>query len=124
MYLSPSKITLALGGLLLTAAQALASQAGWRQITIPGTAADAAPIVAVLYYPTAGAARSITMGPFTVNVAIQAAPEAKVKGLILLSQLLQQFMQHVVHLRCVNSRGCNFDRNASRSERLRFKSIF
>jgi len=85
MYLSPSKITLALCGLLLTAAQALASQAGWRQITIPGTTADAVPITAVLYYPTQAVARTIAMGPFTVNVAIQTAPEAKVKGLIVLS---------------------------------------
>ena len=46
---------------------------------------DPAPIVAVLYYPTQAPARMIPMGPFNVNVAMQAAPEAKVKGLILLS---------------------------------------
>jgi predicted dienelactone hydrolase len=38
-----------------------------------------------LYYPTQSAARTMAMGPFNVNVAIQAAPEAKVKGLIVLS---------------------------------------
>lgn len=85
MYLSPRRITLVLCGLLLTTAQAMASQAGWRQITIPGTTADAAPIAAALYYPTQAPARTIAMGPFNVNVAVQAAPEAKVKGLIVLS---------------------------------------
>jgi len=85
MYLSPRPISLVFCSLLLTAAQAMASQAGLRQITVPGTTADAAPIVAVLYYPTQSAARTIAMGPFNVNVAMRAAPEAKVKGLILLS---------------------------------------
>jgi predicted dienelactone hydrolase len=85
MYLSPRQIPLILCGLLLTTAQAMASQAGMRQINIPGTPLDPAPIVAVLYYPTQAPARTIAMGPFSVNVAIQAAPEAKVKGLILLS---------------------------------------
>lgn len=82
---SPRQLTLTLCGLLLTAAQAMASQAGMRQITIASTAADAAPITAVLFYPTQAPARTIAMGPFSVNVAMQAAPEAKVKGLILLS---------------------------------------
>ncbi|MDP1740808.1 dienelactone hydrolase [Polaromonas sp.] len=85
MYLSPRPITLVFCSLLLTAAQAMAAQAGWRQITIAGTPADPAPIVAALYYPTQADARTIAMGPFTVNVAMRAAPEAKVKGLILLS---------------------------------------
>lgn len=85
MYFSPRQFSLVLCGLLLTTAQAIASQAGWRQITIPGVTAQAAPTVAVLYYPTQAAARSIAMGPFNVNVAVQAAPEAKVKGLIVLS---------------------------------------
>ena len=85
MSLLPRQIPLVLCGLLLTTMQAMASQAGWRQITIPGTAADPAPIVAALYYPTQAAARTVPMGPFSVNVAIQAAPEAKVKGLIVLS---------------------------------------
>lgn len=85
MSLSPRPVTLVFCSLLLTAAQAMAAQAGLRQITIPGTAADAAPIVAALYYPTQSAARTIAMGPFNVNVAMRAAPEAKLKGLILLS---------------------------------------
>ncbi len=85
MHFSPRPVTLVFCSLLLTAAQAMAAQAGWRQMTIPGTTADPAPIVAALYYPTQAAARSIAMGPFNVNVAPRAAPEAKVKGLILLS---------------------------------------
>lgn len=85
MSLSPRPVTLVFCSLLLTAAQAMASQAGLRQITIPGTTADPAPIVAALYYPTQSAARTIAMGPFNVNVAMRAAPEAKLKGLILLS---------------------------------------
>ena len=85
MYLSPRPVTLVFCSLLLAAAQAMASQAGWRQISIPGTTADPAPIVAALYYPTQSDARTIGMGPFNVNVAMRAAPEAKLKGLILLS---------------------------------------
>ncbi|MBI2772208.1 MAG: dienelactone hydrolase [Burkholderiales bacterium] len=85
MSFSPRHIPLILCGLLLTTVQAMASQAGMRQITIPGNAAGAAPIVALLYYPTQAPARIIPMGPFKANVAMQAAPEAKVKGLILLS---------------------------------------
>jgi predicted dienelactone hydrolase len=85
MYFPLRQTTLVLCGLLLTAAQAIASQAGWRQITVPGTTPDAAPIVVALYYPTQAPARMIPMGPFNVTVAIQAPPEAKVKGLILLS---------------------------------------
>lgn len=85
MSLLPRQIPLVLCGLLLTTMQAMASQAGWRQITIPATTADPAPIVVALYYPTQAAARMTPMGPFNVNVAIQAPPEAKVKGLILLS---------------------------------------
>lgn len=85
MSLSPHRLSFVFCGLLLTAVQAMAAQAGWRQITLPATTADTAPIVAALYYPTQAAARTIAMGPFTVNVAMQAAPEAKVKGLIVLS---------------------------------------
>jgi predicted dienelactone hydrolase len=85
MTFSPRTITLALCGVLLATAQTMAAQAGWRQITIPGNASDATPITVALYYPTQAPARTIPMGPFTVNVAIQGTPDAKVKGLILLS---------------------------------------
>ena len=78
------QIALALSGLLLTA-HVMATNAGWRQLNIPGSTSDAAPIPVALYYPTQGPARSIAMGPFTPNVAIQAPPEATFKGLIVLS---------------------------------------
>ena len=58
MYFPLRQTTLVLCGLLLTAAQAIASQAGWRQITVPGTTPDAAPIVVALYYPTQAPART------------------------------------------------------------------
>ncbi len=64
---------------------ALASQVGWRQITVPGGAREAAPTLVALYYPTSAAATPLAMGPFTVTAAMRAEPEATVKGLILLS---------------------------------------
>ncbi len=70
---------------LLLAAQAMASQAGWRQITIAGTTPNEAPIVVALYYPTEAPTRVVPMGPFTVRGAIQGTPEATFKGLIVLS---------------------------------------
>jgi predicted dienelactone hydrolase len=78
-------IVFILSGLLLTA-QAMASQAGWRQITIPpGATPNEAPIVVALYYPTQAPARVTVMGPFTVRAAIQGPPDATFKGLIVLS---------------------------------------
>ena len=84
MQPSVRQIALVLSGLLLTA-HAMATSAGWRQINIPGSTSDAAPIPVALYYPTQAPARSIAMGPFTTQVAIQAPPEATFKGLIVLS---------------------------------------
>ena len=84
MHLSLRQSALVFLGLLLTA-QAMATQAGWRQINIPGFTLDAAPIPVALYYPTQTPARSIPMGPFTAQVAIQAPPDATFKGLIVLS---------------------------------------
>lgn len=77
--------TLLLASGLLVSFQLLAAQAGWRQISIPGATPDAAPTVVALYYPTQATAHATPMGPFTVQAAIQAAPEDKVKGLIVLS---------------------------------------
>ncbi len=77
-------IALGITGLLLTA-QALATNAGWRPISVPGLAAAAPPIPVVWYYPTQTPARAIPMGPFTVLAAIQAPPDAQFKGLIVLS---------------------------------------
>ena len=77
-------IALVFAGLLLTS-QAMATNAGWRPISVPGLTADAPPIPVVLYYPTQAPARAIPMGPFTVQAAIQAPPDAAFKGLIVLS---------------------------------------
>jgi predicted dienelactone hydrolase len=84
MQSSLCQIALVLLGLLLPA-HAMATQAGWRQINIPGSTSDAAPITVALYYPTQAPARSIAMGPFTAEVAIQAPPDATFKGLIVVS---------------------------------------
>lgn len=70
---------------LLLSFQLMAAEAGWRQLSLPGATPDAAPVVVALYYPTQAAARAIPMGPFTVRVAIQAPPEERFKGLIVLS---------------------------------------
>lgn len=70
---------------LLLSFQLLAAEAGWRPWSIPGATPEAAPTVVALYYPTQAPARAIPMGPFTVRAAIQAPPEERVKGLIVLS---------------------------------------
>lgn len=74
-----------LAGLLAAAAPALAAQAGWRQLTVPGSASAPDAIPVLLYYPTHAPERSITMGPYVVHVAPQAAPDATFKGLIVIS---------------------------------------
>jgi predicted dienelactone hydrolase len=75
----------ALSCLLAAAAPALAAQAGWRQITVPGLPNAQAPIPVLLYYPTQAAERAIAMGPYLAHVAPQASPEAAFKGLIVVS---------------------------------------
>jgi predicted dienelactone hydrolase len=70
---------------LLTTQGADAFQAGWQQISIAGPTPDAPATIVALYYPTQAPARAVPMGPFTPNVAMQAVPEATVKGLIVLS---------------------------------------
>ncbi|MBN8757933.1 MULTISPECIES: alpha/beta hydrolase family protein [Variovorax] len=77
--------TLLLASGLLLSFQIMAADAGWRQLNIPGATPDAPPTVVALYYPTQAPARSIPMGPFTVRAAIQAPPDDKFKGLIVLS---------------------------------------
>jgi len=75
---------LLLGWGLLPAAS-MASEPGWRTYTVPASGPADAPIAVALYYPTQAPARAIAMGPFTVRVAIQAPPDAQVKGLIIVS---------------------------------------
>ena len=54
-------------------------------MTVTANSADDKPAHFALYYPTADAARVIPMGPFPQTVAINGAPEPKVKGLIVIS---------------------------------------
>jgi predicted dienelactone hydrolase len=73
-----------LSGLLL-ATQILAAQVGWSQLEVAGSTPGAPATTVALYYPTADKSRAVAMGPFILNVAIQAVPEPTVKGLILFS---------------------------------------
>jgi predicted dienelactone hydrolase len=77
--------TCALSSALVASGTAIASQAGWRQITVPGLADAQGSISVTMYYPTLGAESSIIMGPFLAHVAPQAAPEPVFKGLIVIS---------------------------------------
>jgi len=63
----------------------MASEAGWRQYTVPVSSTNPEPIPVALFYPTQAPAREIAMGPFAVRVAIMGPPEAQFKGLIVLS---------------------------------------
>ena len=77
-------LPLVLAGLLL-ATQAMSTQAGFRQTQIPAPTPGAAPTAVALYYPTQALERSISIGPFSPQVAMSAKPDDKVKGLIVLS---------------------------------------
>lgn len=76
---------LVLGVALLLTRGAWALEVGWRQMRVAGPTPEAAATTVALYYPTQAAARAIAMGPFTPRVAIDAAPEPSVKGLIVWS---------------------------------------
>jgi predicted dienelactone hydrolase len=69
---------------LVAALPAIATEAGWRMIEL-ATASTQPTIPVALYYPTATPAKTISMGPFLVNVAIQAPPVQQFKALIVLS---------------------------------------
>jgi predicted dienelactone hydrolase len=64
---------------------AQATEAGMRffRTAVGGNGEAAMPVA--LYYPTQDTARAIPMGPFTPRVAINGAPDAQVKALIVLS---------------------------------------
>ncbi|MFN4361585.1 MAG: alpha/beta hydrolase family protein [Hylemonella sp.] len=76
---------LALAGIALLHTAAQATDAGFRQLAVKASDTDGKPARAVLYYPTADAARVIPMGPFTQHVAINGAPASQFKGLIVIS---------------------------------------
>ena len=82
----PLVVAVACVALLLPAANvASAAEAGFRQMTVTASSADDKPAHFALYYPTPDVARVIPMGPFPQTVAINGAPESKVKGLIVIS---------------------------------------
>ncbi|MGG6897812.1 alpha/beta hydrolase family protein [Rhizobium sp. BR 315] len=70
-------------GLLFGAASA--AEAGWRPYEVPPSVTNPEKIPAALYYPTQAPMRSMVVGSFTVNATPMAAPEAKTKGLIVIS---------------------------------------
>ena len=70
---------------LLVGGSALATEAGLRRFVAPAQSIGQEPIHVVLFYPTQDSAKPIPMGPFTPTVAINGKPDAKVKGLIVLS---------------------------------------
>ena len=74
-----------LAATLLVAANALAAQAGFRTIKVPGAGGESQAIAVALYYPTAAVESPVALGPFTAHVAAGAAPDARVKALIILS---------------------------------------
>lgn len=78
-------LVVAAASALLLQPAANAAEAGFRQMTVVAARADDKPAHFALYYPTPDAARVIPMGPFPQNVAINGAPESKVKGLIVIS---------------------------------------
>jgi len=83
-FLSAKRIASLLFGLQITV-NAFASQAGWRQISLPGAEPEAKAIAVAMYYPTQAPEKVTAMGPFTVNAAINAPPVDTFKGLIVLS---------------------------------------
>ncbi len=79
----PLVMSMACVGSLQHAANA--AEAGFRQMTVTASNLGDKPAHFALYYPTPDAARVIPMGPFPQTVAINGAPESKVKGLIVVS---------------------------------------
>ncbi|MGN8023699.1 alpha/beta hydrolase family protein [Phyllobacterium sp. 22229] len=70
-------------GLLFGAASA--AEAGWRLYEVPPSNINAEKIPVALFYPTQEPMRSIMVGSFTIHATPMAAPEAKTKGLIVIS---------------------------------------
>lgn len=70
---------------LLITRPVAATEAGWRRYVVPASASNAEPIKVALFYPTQVQATKTAMGPFTVNAAIGAPADVRVKGLIILS---------------------------------------
>ena len=69
----PRRILASLATLVI-AAHAHAYEAGWMQIQVAGTTANAPATTVALYYPTMAAPRAIAMGPFALDVQSSAPP--------------------------------------------------
>lgn len=67
------------------ALNAFASQAGWRQISLPSAEPGTKSITVAMYYPTLSPEKVTAMGPYKLNAAINAPPTDAFKGLIVLS---------------------------------------
>jgi predicted dienelactone hydrolase len=78
-------LVMAMAWVALLPPVAYAAEAGFRQMTVATTNASDKPPHFALYYPTPDVARVIPMGPFPQTVAINGAPAATVKGLIVIS---------------------------------------
>ncbi len=70
-------------GLLAGAGKAV--EAGWRPYEVPPSATNPEKIPVALYYPTQEPMRPTAVGSFTVHATPMAVPEAKTKGLIVIS---------------------------------------
>lgn len=70
-------------GLLSSAAGA--AEAGWRPYEVPPSITNPETIPVALYYPTQAPMRPTMVGAFTVHATPMAVPEAKAKGLIVIS---------------------------------------
>lgn len=70
---------------LLLAANAFAAQAGFRTLQVPGIGAESESIPVALYYPTSASESPLALGLFAAHVARGATPDARIKGLIILS---------------------------------------
>lgn len=69
----------------LLAGAARAAEAGWQPYEVPPSIANPEKIPVALYYPTQAPVRPTMVGSFTVHATAMAVPEAKAKGLIVIS---------------------------------------
>jgi predicted dienelactone hydrolase len=76
---------LTIASCLLMSRAAIATEAGWQRYIVPASGSNPEQIQVVLSYPTQARAAKIAMGPFTVDAAVGAPADARVKGLIILS---------------------------------------
>ena len=76
---------LAAAALAVMSGLAGAQNVGWRSIEVPAGEVLDEPTTVALYYPTAASPRTVPMGPFRVEAAINAEPLEHARGLLLFS---------------------------------------